>query len=378
MPTASSTTTGQRLGALLLGYLMLVVGVIVLSPFDFAVPAEWRLHLVLTDPGWVADLLLNVVLFIPFGFIGRRVPGLTTVGIGRWLLIGALLSLLIETTQLFLAVRYATLSDVVANAAGMAVGVMLSDRLVRYLGVGVTAVQRLLLDVPLIGIPYLLLPVLWLEGLAAGSTSPDAWAILPLAAAGGVAFAGAARTTEVGSRSPGRLLAMVTAVWWLVAAGAMIRAAPLAVVLGLTVTVVAAELADPLWRWLRQRERRLEPVVVPVVLALVGWHLVLVDGLAPATWLAIGALDRAPMLRGLAAAATVTLIGYLLAEWRGRAEHSMIRGILLPILVGGAIGWLGVGPRGAMMMAVAAGCGGALYLLQRDHVVALRGAGVGR
>lgn len=106
--TPSSQRTGQRLGQLLLAYLGAVVLVIVLAPFRFAVPGALTGALVEGEAWWV-DALLNVVLFVPLGFIGYR----TADGIwrGRTVLLGAaLFSSALECTQLFIPERYTTAS----------------------------------------------------------------------------------------------------------------------------------------------------------------------------------------------------------------------------------------------------------------------------
>ena len=69
----------------------------------------------------LADVLGNVMLFAPLGaalaWTGRRV--------WRATLIGAVLSITIETAQLVVPGRYATLSDVLTNTAGAALGAAL-------------------------------------------------------------------------------------------------------------------------------------------------------------------------------------------------------------------------------------------------------------
>jgi len=77
-----------------------------------------------------ADFLLNVALFVPLGFLPalrRRWPALAV-----W---GALagLSATIELTQLLLPGRYSSLADVVANAAGAGLGVLLARSRDRWL-----------------------------------------------------------------------------------------------------------------------------------------------------------------------------------------------------------------------------------------------------
>jgi len=366
---------------LLLAYLLMVVGVIVLSPFRFAMPEVLAAHWAVLEPGWQADLLLNVVLFLPLGFVGRRIRGRASGGIERWFLLGGACSLGIEAAQLFLAGRYPTATDVLANALGAGVGAWLSDGAVRSVGGGDAAVRRLWLDVPLVGIAYLLVPILWLDGLVLADGGADAWSQLSLAAAGGVALAGAARTAEATDRGMRRLMSIVVALWWLVAAAATWRSAPRLVPLGLGVALLAATVADPVWRRWRARERRLEPVVVVAVLLCVVGYL-----LAGGTTLALlpfgdeAAVDRVTLLRWIKLVSVGTLVGYLVAEWQGRREAALPRAVVLPVSLGAALGivlgggewlrWLPVG--------LAAGVGALLYAFHRDHVVALRAAERGR
>ena len=69
-----------------------------------------------------ADLIANVVLFVPVGF-------LLTLLAGRWwigLVGGAALSAAAETVQLFLPHRVASILDVATNSAGCAAGVLVA------------------------------------------------------------------------------------------------------------------------------------------------------------------------------------------------------------------------------------------------------------
>lgn len=76
------------------------------------------------------QVALNVALFLPFGIIARRYWGR---GPGMSILLGAALSLVIETTQLTgiwgiydCAYRVADIDDLIANTAGAAIGVALA------------------------------------------------------------------------------------------------------------------------------------------------------------------------------------------------------------------------------------------------------------
>lgn len=74
-----------------------------------------------------ADLMLNVLLFVPMGLSGRRawpsVPG------WLWVLAAFTLSLSVETYQLYSHSRFPTTVDLLTNTVGAWVGVRASRRL---------------------------------------------------------------------------------------------------------------------------------------------------------------------------------------------------------------------------------------------------------
>jgi len=78
-----------------------------------------------------ADALLNMVLFVPLGFVvdGRR-------GIWRAVLIGVGVSSLIEIAQAFLPGRYPTVGDIIWNGSGAGVGAATMALLRRFFGPG--------------------------------------------------------------------------------------------------------------------------------------------------------------------------------------------------------------------------------------------------
>ncbi len=83
-------------------------------------------------PSWLADpelwaALFNVVLFLPVGVLGVLVrPGWS---LGRWALVGLVVSSAIELTQgLFLSGRDADPVDVLTNTVGTVLGAWLATR----------------------------------------------------------------------------------------------------------------------------------------------------------------------------------------------------------------------------------------------------------
>jgi hypothetical protein len=69
----------------------------------------------------VSGFLLNLLLFIPLGVV----LGWSGRGIGRSTLLGACISVVIETAQWFIPGRESALSDIVANSAGALLGALL-------------------------------------------------------------------------------------------------------------------------------------------------------------------------------------------------------------------------------------------------------------
>jgi glycopeptide antibiotics resistance protein len=68
----------------------------------------------------VRDLLLNILLFAPFGFAARR--AWPDVPVRMWIGAAFLLSFTVETYQLFSHSRFPTSVDLLANTAGAWIG----------------------------------------------------------------------------------------------------------------------------------------------------------------------------------------------------------------------------------------------------------------
>jgi hypothetical protein len=377
--TSPPTTTGRRLGALFLGYLTVVVVVITLAPFRFARPPHFEASLVVTDGGWATDLVLNVVLFLPLGLLWQRMTG-TSAGaaLRRGLLAGAV----IETAQLFLAPRYSTLSDVVANGLGAWLGAMLSLALARRMASS-TLVTRLWLDQPLMGLVALLLPLMWLVGLGSTSDASRLWLLMPLGAAAALAITAVATVTRP-SAAIGAIIRLslgAALLWVMVAVVPATRVSLAASAIAVGVTVGAAAVGGLLWRAALQRERRLEPQVVRALLPLL---LVVLWGMTQSGGsLALdggGEVAREGLLRVLAEVAAFTLLGYLVAEGRGRRHEPLQRMMAWPALTALAVaflvgtahsGWLA--PLRVAAVLASSAFGAVLYDAQRAHIMSLLG-----
>lgn len=366
MTDARVSPTGRRLGLLLLGYLGVVVAVIVFAPFQFTAPSTERVLLTPSGAEAMRDVLLNVALFVPLGFLLERTAR-GRLRVWQVVGIGMAISLGIEVTQLFLPVRWTTATDVLANATGAASGAATSTILRRRLGASESLAGRLFLDLPLLGICWLLMPMLWVSALQ-GPLVP----LLCLMAAGGFAIAGAGRSNAARERLPAGVLWPLVLGWSVTATLPGIVAKPSWMLAGIMTAFAACLMGDALWRDGHGSDRRVEPrAVAAVVLALLPWFVIrgLLDPFANN-----GMHIREAILEWLALACGFTLLGYALAEWRGRSSRPWPVSALIPMVLGAVVSLpLGRG-RPAVMVAAAviAAFGALLFKAQRDHIVATR------
>src|SRR5215208_2686180 len=150
-------TTGARLFGTFLGYIFLVILLLTLNPFYLVLSAQVNFTFQTT----LDNLVANILLFLPVGFFYR----LATARRGAFLL-GAGLSLSIETIQLFIPARTSSVMDILANAIGAGLGAVLHDLVSTRLVITPNLMGRLRLETPLMGLIYLLIPLLWIDGLA--------------------------------------------------------------------------------------------------------------------------------------------------------------------------------------------------------------------
>ena len=155
--------SGAALGGALLAYMLGVTLIITLLPFQFDWPSRWRVMFT----GGAIDVVANVLLFLPLGFLfrlARRAEFRHSTLTVLW--VGALLSMAIESAQLFERTRYTSVLDVTTNALGAWLGALAFDRLAPRARVDGALVGRLALELPLMGLIYLMIPLLWLNALA--------------------------------------------------------------------------------------------------------------------------------------------------------------------------------------------------------------------
>lgn len=377
----------RRLGWALLAYGVTLALAVTLAPFHFDYPG-YAIVRVTSSP---RDVLQNVALFLPLGFLyrfARRGPA------DRWNLrvlgLGVLLSLAIETAQVWEVQRYTSLVDVLSNGTGAWLGALLHRGIARRLGSGEALVGRFFFNLPLVGLLYLLVPILWLNELGIGPDPPRLLLTLLLASFGASVLAGLHRfrLAPAGRGSPARI-ALVAA------AGCLLGVVPLLPRWPLVAGVLCGVVAG----WVRVRagrdrgertgDRRFELRVLRASAPLFGLYL-LGFALAPLSggvgdwsatlWFPPAAVVSTHLLaRLLEGIAAFTVLGYLLAEASGRREldysadlprvlaFTAFAGVLVEV----ASGWA---PRDAasgaqlLLLLTAGAYGGWLYHLQREQI----------
>ena len=152
----------KKMGAAVAVLMVLFIGVATLLPTRAPIPRRVASPCV----GWcddtrVADLVLNILLFVPLGFAGR----LAGIRSRTVVLAGTAFSLCIELLQWrAIAGRDASVVDLFSNSLGTAVGALLAANVALLIRPGCRAAARLVLAATLV----------WCAALFAG-----AWAVRP-------------------------------------------------------------------------------------------------------------------------------------------------------------------------------------------------------
>lgn len=379
--------TRARLSLVLLLYFLGIITVITLAPFHFAVPRRFD---VMTTGNWF-DVIANVLLFLPLGFLypltrpAEREPSVVHVAV-----LGLILSGAIETTQLFEPDRFTSVIDLATNATGAGLGALFLAAVMARIRLNAQLVGRLSLEIPLMGLIYLLVPLLLVVSFSVATEPMRLIALVPLGLLGARLISSVqqyhfAPSGLVGSRT----IAAVAAGWMIVGTFPVILRNPgvgtaLVVLVALTTWFESSRVAPA-----ETGERRFEAealrgavpyiatyfvvmIFLPLALAPSGWHFAL--GLTGAG----NDIDR-QQFQLLEPVASLTVLGYLIAEARGRREQALrssggrvaIECGLMAMAIEASRGFQqDMGASGAQLaLTVAAGVLGAgIYHSQREHV----------
>lgn len=361
----------------LLVYAVAMTLIITLAPFSFAPPGRVNPLVV----GGMADAAANVVLFIPLGFLWRLSRPRAD---DRWALSvlagGAALSACIELTQLFLPGRYPAVLDVVANGCGAMVGALLCDQLRSRLPANSRTVSRLALEQPLMVVLYLLVPLMWLNGLALVE-APLATLRLLMLGLFGASILAAIQRRHLGpaghlSREGATLAALVG---FLVGAFPALLVRPGTVLVhGAIVALFCAYLSSGRMGRVRA-ERRFELSALIRAAPFFAAYLLLLPLVTPDAAIPGSPVSRILLLEIVQSVAATTLLGFMVAESRGRTAVSYADSIgwvifwsaLATGITGTIATAVGTGVLGAsrLLVSIAAGVfGGWIYHLQREQI----------
>jgi hypothetical protein len=374
-----TAATGARLGRAFLLYLVAMVAIVTLIPFDFTLPARFRI----LWQGELPDAVANVVLFVPLGFLFRLTwPAPHDRRVLQSLLFGTALSLALETAQLFLPTRFSSPMDVLTNGLGAWLGALALDAVRRRLQLTPALAGRLALELPLMGLVYLLVPLLWINALAGFARRGPPLSTLLIGLLGAIALGQVYRHRfgPAGTITPLRY-AGVGGAWFVAGAFVLFIAKPLVIMAG-TAAVMLLVLA---WSALlvSAGERRYESDTLILLAPLFTLYLVALSGwpgwLLPPVANAGTSATATAILATLELLAAFTVLGYALAEFRGRLELPFAR-IAPPLALGGGLVGLllamgafdqpdpGLVAVRTVVAALATVYGGAIYHLQRAHI----------
>ena len=313
-------STATRLFSALLGYVTLVILLMTLNPFYLALPEK----ITLKFDSSLDNLILNIILFLPVGFLYRLITGRRGA-----LLLGAAISIAIETVQLFIPARTTSAMDILTNTLGAGLGGFFHYMISSRINVTPTLVNRLRLETPLMGLSYLLIPLLWINTLAVNE-APYRWLLTILIGTwGAIIFSDLFRHwwPSIDRRVIGYSF-LASGTWFLIGAGpGLLRSSnQLLITLGvmlLTALLIAVPRMNTDRRFEQNTLRSILPTFALYVLLLTLWFPFHPFG----AWHGFfGFTDRItdtslyalyPRLEYLAA---FSVLGYLSAEWRGRLE----------------------------------------------------------
>jgi glycopeptide antibiotics resistance protein len=319
------------LGYGLLIYMCIMVVVLTLVPFDFRVPDTIRLSLM---PN-LTDFTSNIILFVPVGFLFRlsrrkyRDPFCLMA-----LAFGVLLSLAIESVQIFISSRYPQLSDIITNALGAWLGAILFMVLKRQLRQK-QPFKVFALELPLMNLIYLLIPLMWLNGLATGKEGSRLWLLLLLGLLGSgvLLWIYKSRFTQTLRFSPNKLSLFAVGWFFTAAIPAMLnfprQILAFGILIGLLVQIPAR---TP--RRAKHVERRFELRALKMLLPLYAVYLLFLAGwpttLPIEQWQFNINFEQLTfnekivfIFRFAEYLAAFTLLGYMVAEMRGRKNEAL-------------------------------------------------------
>jgi VanZ family protein len=372
--------TGTRLSVAILGYIILIILLLTLNPFYLVMPK--RIHFTLDSD--LNNLIANLLLFLPLGFFYR----LSTRQRGA-LLLGAVVSLSIETVQLFIPARTPSIVDILANTGGAGLGAGIYSFISARISITKGTVGRLRLETPLMGVVYLLMSLLWINSFYL-SRAPDRIYLTSIIGLIGTIILGELfrHWWNTSSYRVAGYAAITAGIWFFLGTSpAFRRSSNIMLLMGFGIMLFTAILT---FRSQDEMDRRFEQSTLKKVFPIFAAYLILLalwEPLRPwTTWhWSLGFTNNItetslqvliPRMEYLIA---FTILGYLLAEWRGRLEIPLTQDLLRLFLSATAVALVleflagfQIGPGASLIRAAMAIIsvlfGGMIYHLLRAHI----------
>lgn len=315
----------------LLIYMCLIILIFTLSPFDFRMPDRIRIFWILN----FRDFITNIILFVPVGFLltlSRRSNKDSLMV--KTLVYGLLFSLLIESAQQFLPNRFPQVSDIITNGLGAWLGGFIFIQLQKYTSKEQTG-KVFVTELPLMNIIYLLIPLMWINGLAnAGDVRRLLLLlILGLFGSGVLCSIYIYRLKNTGITSANKF-SLFAVVWFFISAGLLLLNFPIPTIfLGFLVWLII-QIFVRLPLKIGSEEKRFELPTLKRFLPLYAIYLLLlaIYAMAPPTaeWQMNQGFQRLVFdehilltFRFVEFIVAFTLLGYMIAEMRGRKNEAV-------------------------------------------------------
>ena len=321
----------STLGYALLIYMCIAVVMITLVPFEFRMPE--RFHVTWSTN--FTDFFTNILLFVPVGFLlnlTRREN--TDFFCLQALALGVLLSLAVESAQVFIPGRYPQVIDVITNGFGAWLGGFIFTLLKKWLQEE-RAGRLFAPQLPLVGLLYLLIPLMWLNALATGQEEARVWFLLLLGiiGAGLICSVYVNRFKHTGTFGYTKLSVFVFC-WFFISALPLLINFPLKIVYFGIVIIFIVQILARLAGNGAAREKRFEiptikkllPIYIIYLLLLAFWPTTITAG----EWQNRVIFEElifeeriVLIFRFVEFIAAFTLLGYIIAEMRGRKNETV-------------------------------------------------------
>ncbi|WP_339135504.1 MAG: VanZ family protein [Candidatus Electrothrix sp. GW3-4] len=312
----------------LLIYFIFIVLIITLIPFNFQIPNQIEISWHIGP----SDTITNIFLFIPLGFLFRLIHRHKhTLYSLPTFFFGAFLSITIEISQIFSPSRYTNPIDVLTNGFGAWLGAIALNMLSKKIREK-ERTKIFDLELPLLGQVYLLIPLLWLNGLALGDDPTRLLLIFLLGLSGSfvLGMIWKNRWMQHKTFSPKRL-SLITVCWFMIGVLPSFFRYPLQIMGQVVLIGIFTMLLMQILQKITLKERRIEQRTLQIVFPLYIFYLALAT-----YWSNLPARGNIhDVFQGVAfnkrieviflaveLVASYTLMGYMIAGLRGRQKDS--------------------------------------------------------